>query len=151
MMNLKTSRFGEIEVPEDKEISFPNGLIGFPEQKKFVILKHKPDSSFFWLQSLSDGNLAFTMLSPFLFVPDYNPEVPENDQSFLNIGDSKNMEIYCMVVIPKGRPKDMTINLLSPVVVNPEKKLGIQTVLKDQTLPVRHRLVPACQSEEKAG
>ena len=58
MIQVKTSRFGDIEVQEGDVIELPHGLIGFPELKKYVLLDHDKDSPFKWLQSLDDGAIA---------------------------------------------------------------------------------------------
>ena len=144
-MPYTTSRFGAIEVPEDKIIHFPFGVIGFEENKRFVVLKHKPDSSFFWLQSLDNPALAFSMLFPFEFILNYSPDISEEDKIKLLAKDKTELEIYCMVVIPKD-VRQMTINLLSPVVINPGKQLGIQTVLIDSNYSVHHPLISNPQS-----
>ena len=44
MLTIKTTRFGEVEVDKNLEIHFPDGLLGFPEEKDYVIFEHKPDS-----------------------------------------------------------------------------------------------------------
>lgn len=147
-MPYPTSRFGVIDIPEDKIIHFPFGVIGFEEHKRFIMLKHKPESSFFWLQSLENPELAFSMLFPFQFIPNYAPEISEEDKIKLLVKDKNELEIYCMVVIPKDI-QQMTINLLSPVVINSKKQLGIQTVLLDSDYSVHHRLISGSTSEKK--
>lgn len=139
-MPYRTSRFGVLDVPEDKIIHFPFGVIGFEQSKRFVLIKHKPDSSFFWLQSLDNPELAFSMLFPFQFIPNYNPEISEEDKIKLLVKEKNELEIYCMVVIPKDI-QQMTINLLSPVVINSKRQLGIQTVLLDSDYSVHHPLI----------
>jgi flagellar assembly factor FliW len=147
-MQYETSRFGSIDVPDDKIIQFPLGLIGFEQEKKFVILKHKPTSSFYWLQSLNTPNLAFTLLFPFDFVPNYQPNLGHAELDLLQSDDPTQLEVYCMVVIPKD-PSQMTINLLSPVVVYSQNKLGVQVVLSDSKYDVKHPLVPKQIPDQK--
>ncbi|MBN2144911.1 MAG: flagellar assembly protein FliW [Candidatus Aureabacteria bacterium] len=140
-MIYKTTRFGEIDVPGEKVLFFKEGVIGFENLHEFVILKHRPTSSFFWLQSLENSELAFSMLFPFEFVPSYSPLIHKEDLDCLEAAEQKNLEIYSMVVIPKD-PALMTINLLSPVVVNPANQKGRQVVLLDSNYSVNHKLVP---------
>lgn len=147
-MPYPTSRFGMIDIPEDKIIQFPFGVIGFEQHKRFIMLKHKPESSFFWLQSLDNPDLAFSMLFPFQFIPNYEPEISEEDRIKLLAKDKNELEIYCMVVIPKD-VQQMTINLLSPVVINSKTQLGIQTVLLDSDYSVHHPLLSNPQSGKK--
>lgn len=147
-MSYPTSRFGMLDIPEDKIIQFPFGVIGFEQQKRFVILKHKPESSFFWLQSLDNPELAFSMLFPFQFISNYDPEISEEDKIKLLAKDKNELEIYCMVVIPKDI-QQMTINLLSPVVINSKKQIGIQIVLLDSDYSVHHPLIAKPKSGKK--
>jgi len=149
-MLVNTTRFGNIDVPDDKILDFPNGVIGFKNENNFVILKHKPDSSFFWLQSLSSPDLAFSLLFPFNFVADYTPSLSKEVLNTLKVENAGEVEIYCMVVIPKDVSK-MTINLLSPIVVGSKTQTGMQIVLNDSEYSVNHPLANSTSSaEEKA-
>ena len=147
-MAYSTSRFGVLDVPDEKIIHFPFGVIGFEQNKRFVLLKHKPESSFFWLQSLDNPDLAFSMLFPFQFIANYDPDISEEDKIKLLAKDKTDLEIYCMVVIPKDIHQ-MTINLLSPVVINSAKQLGIQTVLIDSGYSVHHQLLSSSTPKKK--
>jgi flagellar assembly factor FliW len=146
-MRYATTRFAEIDVPDDKILHFPLGLAGFEQEKRFVILKHRPDSSFFWLQSLATPELAFSMLFPFSFVPDYRPRLARSDLKILKAQSPGDLEFYCMVVIPKD-PSRMTINLLSPVVVHSASQRGLQAVLSETEYRVDHRLIAGSESND---
>ena len=37
-MQINTKRFGEIEVNEEKIITFENGIIGFPQLQHFMLI-----------------------------------------------------------------------------------------------------------------
>ncbi|EKD26944.1 MAG: hypothetical protein ACD_79C00963G0006 [uncultured bacterium] len=147
-MLYNTSRFGQIEIPDNKILNFPKGIIGFENEKKFLVLKHKPESSFFWLQSLETPELAFSLLFPFDFIPLYVPGISSEDLKIIEAKDQTELEIYCMVVIPKD-PSKLTINLLSPVVINTKNNKGIQSVLLDSQYEVNHRLIPDSESSSK--
>lgn len=140
-MKYQTSRFGEIEVSDEKVIEFPFGVIGYEKETKMIVLKHRPDSSFFWLQSLTNPELAFSLLSPFAYISDYKPKLRTEEIKFLGALEQNELEFYGMVVIPQNH-KLMTINLLSPVVINSKKQKGMQIVLSDTSYSVHHRLIP---------
>ena len=38
-MIIQTSRFGSLEVDEDRFISFDEGILGFPNQKKYALVQ----------------------------------------------------------------------------------------------------------------
>jgi flagellar assembly factor FliW len=155
-VKIETTRFGPLEIDEEKIITMPSGMLGFPERRRFVLFRHKDDSPFYWYQSVDDPALAFVMTSPSLIVADYNPELKEafemmawNDQ-----GDRQRYEIYVVVNIPKGAPEKMTVNLIGPILINPAAREAVQMVVTSS--PYSHRfplLTPSAgeQSSERSG
>lgn len=129
MQKLQTLRFGEIEYDEDKVLHFPVGLIGFENFKKFILLPHKGDSPFQWLQSQEDENLAFLVVDPFAFCPEYDFEIPDEDEKDLNLQEVKNMLVLTTAAVPPQTPKDITTNLLAPIVINTKENRGKQIIL----------------------
>jgi len=138
-LKIKTTRFGTITIEEEKIISMPFGMLGFPDVKRFVILQHKKDSPFFWYQSVNDPMLAFVIMSPFLFKPDYNVDV-ENvlmEMSWNEKEKQNNLELYVVVNIPKGAPDKMTANLIGPILINNKIHQAVQMVISDS--PYTHK------------
>ena len=138
-MKIKTTRFGIITIEEEKIITMLFGMLGFSDEKRFVILQHKEDSPFFWYQSVDDPMLAFVIMSPFLFKPDYNvdvenvlKEMPWNEEEKRN-----NLELYVVVNIPKGAPDKMTANLIGPILINNKIHQAVQMVISDS--PYTHK------------
>ena len=86
-MNVKTTRFGPIEVDQQRIIVFPEGLLGFPENKKYVLLQTNDEGNFFWLQSAEIPELAFVVCDPLLFVPDYQVPVKPEEFSIIELND----------------------------------------------------------------
>ena len=65
-MKVETYLFGSVEVSPEKVISFPDGLVAFPDAKRFM-LAHEVDQgrpSSFTLQSLDDPMLALQIVDP---------------------------------------------------------------------------------------
>lgn len=141
-MNVETTRFGRIEVPEEKIIDFPEGLIGFSQLKKFVVIQHKKSLTMYWLQSLEKADMAFLMMFPFNMIPDYAPRLSGSDCEHLQLsnGDIAKAEIYTFTVVPEN-PQDMSVNLLSPIVINPDAGLGRQIVLDDSRYSVAFKII----------
>ena len=138
-MKIETTRFGLIDIDEKKIIHMPYGIPGFPERKDFVILRHKEDSPFYWYQSVDEPSLAFVITNPYIFFPDYNIDlngiIKEMKWDSIN---RENIEVYVIVNIPKGRPKDMTVNLMGPLIINTEKREAIQAILVNTPYSHRH-------------
>ncbi|MFX3687986.1 MAG: flagellar assembly protein FliW [Paenibacillus sp.] len=134
IINIHTSMWGQLEIKEEDIYQFPKGLPGFEEETKFAVIPWD-GTPFSYLQSLKEPNLSFLMVSPFVFVPDYSFELGATDKEELGIGEQ--VSVYSMVTIHSQTNKS-TMNLLAPVVLNPEHRLGKQIVLHNSPYETRH-------------
>lgn len=126
--------WGSLEVQEEVVYQFPKGLPGFEEETEFAIVPWE-DTPFSYLQSTREPELAFLLVSPFTFVPDYSFELAEVDKEELGIVEQ--VSVYSMVTIHSQANKS-TMNLLAPIVLNPEQRLGKQVVLHHSDYNTRH-------------
>lgn len=137
-MKINTKFYGEIEIGEEQIIDFPQGLPGFEERKKFVYLK--PEESLFGsLQAVNLPELGFVVISPFVVCPDYHFDLDEQVVSDLGLNKPEEVLLLSIVNIPHGQPKDATVNLQAPVVINTENRRGAQVVLAEG-YPLRCRI-----------
>lgn len=132
MKKLHTKPFGEIEVDESQELTFPNGIFGFENYKKYYILEN-PESPFIWLQSSNDPGLAFILIHPLQFKEDYQLKLSDDEFNDIEIKDKeKELLDFVIVTIPSD-PSKMTANLQGPIIININKKLGKQAIsLKEE-------------------
>jgi flagellar assembly factor FliW len=138
-LKIPTSRFGTIDIPEDQVIYVPSGLIGFPNQKRYVLVEHKKGSPFIWFQAVDDEDLAFVLMDPLLCEPAYEIQVNSEDRKTLELPDScEGLQIRVTVNITPGDPLKITANLLGPVAINLPKKLAKQIVLHQSSYSTRH-------------
>jgi flagellar assembly factor FliW len=129
-LKIPTRRFGTIEVAEDQVIYVPSGLIGFPSQKRYVLLEHKKGSPFVWFQAVDEEDLAFILLDPLLCKPDFELLISPEDRKALELSDScEGMQTLVIVNVTSAGPLEITANLLGPVVMNVKKRLAKQIVL----------------------
>jgi len=141
MLTVSTTRFGDILIEEDRVIHFPEGLLGFPDQKAYIIQQHKPGSSFYWLQSVDLPHLAFVIINPFLGEKDYIKELPPSDQSYFNgIEDGRTLALALVTIKPESVPP-LTMNLVGPVIINLETRTGRQVVLSSTRYTCKHPLI----------
>ena len=140
MISMKTTRFGEIDVVEKDVIELPAGLIGFPELKRYVLLDHDKESPFKWLQSLDDGAIAFVLINPLLFMPDYTVEVSEAEIGELDLEDEEDAVISAIITMPSN-PQNMTANLKAPLVFNLKNRKGRQVILNNSQFTTRHNVM----------
>ena len=139
-MKVETVRFGAIEVEEERVIHFPEGLLGFPENKDFVIKEHKPDSPFMWLQSMNAPELAFVITNPFLVKPDYLENLSPGERAAFNSENDNKLTIFVLVTIPPGQVQNMTVNLLGPLIIDIESRTGKQVILPNSGYHHRYPL-----------
>jgi flagellar assembly factor FliW len=140
-LHIETTRFGPMQIDERMIIHFPNGLLGFPDVKNYVIFDHDQDVPFKWLQATDEPALAFVILDPFLFLPDYQVEIQEQDWQELRVSDTSHVSIFVILTIPAGQPARMTANLKGPVLVNGENRWAKQLVLTNSQYHTCHPLL----------
>lgn len=133
---VTTERFGDLDVSADRVLSFPDALPGFPEARRFVLVEVPDSEVYFWLQSADDPSLAFLCAIPWPFFPDYAPVVPDDDQEALDLTREEDAMVLCMLTVHREE-KTITANLLGPVVVNMESRVGRQVVLHSDDYPVQ--------------
>lgn len=140
MQKLNSKRFGVIEYPAEDVIFIEGGMIGFSESQNFLLLSAKDDSPFRWLQSIEIPELAFLVAVPGYYLQDYSPEISANAAQALNVSKPEEVTVFVTAAIPPGRPKDLTLNLAAPVVVNTAERRGLQVVLDNPAYTMRYRV-----------
>lgn len=136
-MKIKTRDFGEMEVMQEDIVTFKMPIFGFENYSKFVFLSEPEISDHFvWLQSVEEAELCFILVSPDTVLPDYCPAVPGLVRENLGKGD---YACWLMCVIAEEF-KNSTVNLKSPVFVNPANNMAAQVILEED-LPIRFPLV----------
>ena len=141
-MIVQSTRFGELDVPDGQILDFSQGVLGFPEEKRFALMEYKPDSPFYILQSLSDPDLTFLMINPFAFFNDY--EFTMDDVLMAEIGVTEdNPPTVFNIATVKDKIENMTVNLAGPVLVNVRDRKAAQWVIEKTQFPTRYPLFPA--------
>jgi len=135
---VKSRVFGELEVSEENIIFFEEGIPAFEDLKKFVIIK-QDESPFYWLQSIEDKDIAFVILNPFEIKPDYEFDLPDEVVSKLEITSASDVAVFCIVVIPEDI-KQTRVNLKAPIIINVNKRKGMQYLLDDERYPLKYYL-----------
>ena len=138
-MKVKTTRFGELEVNPNDIISFADGLLGFENLKKYFVVDPGDSTLILWLQSTEDEKVAFPIIEPKIFKPDYIAKLLPADLNGLELESLQTAKLYSVLTIP-GTVTEMSANLKAPVVVNSAKKVGKQIVLQDSKLSVKHEM-----------
>ena len=146
-MILKSLRLGEITVPEDKVITMARPILGFEDLKHFCLIEAEEMSPFLWLHSLENEAVAFVVVNPLIFWPDYRIEINSNEIAELRVKQVSSVETYVVVTFG-SRPEEMSANLQGPVLINTENNLAKQLVLVNSRWGVSHSVLEAVERLE---
>ena len=135
-MVVQTGRFGQIEVSSEEIISIPSGILGFPEDHNFCLVDSGDHTLILWLQSLSNPHLAFPLLEPKVFKPDYLVRLSAAELRELRLTTIKDASVYTILTIPTPMT-EMTANLKAPLVINTREKIAKQVVLQENDQPIK--------------
>jgi flagellar assembly factor FliW len=137
-MVIETSRFGGIEVDDQRFLNFPKGVLGFPDDREFALIQTGENSGFYWMQAVRRPELAFVVCDPRLFVPEYRVPIKPDDLTEIGLADAGGSQIFVIV----NRVEDLlTGNLQGPLVINVATRVGKQMVLSDKRFATRHPLM----------
>lgn len=137
-MEVRTTRFGMLNIAEERVIHIPKGLLGFSQYTRYCLLEPGDDACFFWLQCVDEASLAFVVTDPSLFVAEYS--VPIRPEQMSDLGLTKLEDAQVFVIVNKV-DQTLTGNLQGPLVVNTVQKVGEQLVLAEKRWTTRHPLV----------
>lgn len=139
MIEFDTTRFGRLTLPEDATVRFPEGLYGFEGKHEFCILEHDDLSGFYWLQSVEAPELALIIVDPFRYLPDYEVEILDPVAELLRVQDPSELTLYTTVSVAPDHSQVST-NLLGPIAINYEERIGAQVIQHNSTYTCRHIL-----------
>jgi len=142
MPAVATKAFGTIDIESKDIINFKDGFFGFQDYHTFALLAEGEDSTFQWLQSTEDSNLAFIVISPDVFLKEkYIPDVSSVELEPIGLKSIEECHILLIVTIPESHPEKMTANLQGPVLLNIKEGLGRQVISMNEKHTVRYPIL----------
>jgi flagellar assembly factor FliW len=150
-VSISTTRFGVLEFGPEEVITFPEGLIGFPDNHKFILFQHR-GGPFSWLQSVEDPALAFVVIAPAAVVADYEIRIDDPDAVVLGMEPSmEGVDDLALLVIANVTDAEFpTVNLLAPICMRANSHLGVQSVQHHSGLSIRHPIGRGGRSDRVA-
>lgn len=146
-MKIQTTRFGEIEGDEKSIFNFTMPILGYNEEKQFVLIESKEAALFKWLQSTKTPDLAFLVTSPNFFGIEYAFELPDEAESALDVKTAEELMVLTIAKVPNGKPRETTVNLLGPVILNITNQKAGQVILSGSGFDTSY---PLFQNQEPA-
>jgi len=126
-LQYSTKRFGVIDVGEEQVIRVKGGLLGFTNLHKYIIIHHRGQGPFVWLQSLEQPELAFPLIDPHVVYPDYLLEISREDAEEIGIENENDVEIFVLVAMRSGK-RQMQLNMQGPLIVNRKNSQAMQFI-----------------------
>ncbi len=127
-MKINSLTFGEIEVDEKTIYTFEEGIPGLRGITRYSVIESDELMPFRWLQACDAPFLSMMMLDPLLIEPTYEMPLTREHVPLLGAFEPEDISIMVLVVVPKN-PKQMTANLLAPLVFNSKTLKGAQVVI----------------------
>ena len=149
-MKVTTKVFGEITIDDERVITFPNGIVGFPDLTKFAMIhdSEKGLDSIHWLQSLDEPAFAMPVMDPLIVCPDYNPEVDDELLKHLGELNPEEMLVLVTVTVPKDL-KQMSANLKGPIIINSVDRTATQVIVEGDEHPVKFPIYDILNDNKK--
>ena len=149
-MVINTRLFNEVGVDEEKKITFPCGIIGFPDLQNFVLIhdEEKSEGSIRWMQSIEEPNFAMPVIDPLIVCPDYNPQVEEDLLKRLGEFSENDLLVLVTITVPHDLTK-MTVNLKAPFVINTQTRKACKIIVEDYE--VKFPIYEILQKNKKEG
>lgn len=135
-MRVRSARFGEVEIDDRSIIEFPEGLPGFEDLKKFVIMRCEQTDPIQWMQSIENEYIVMPVINPFLLDETYHIEVNDEELNVIETFDEEDMIVLCIMVLPQEL-SEMTANLMAPILINIKKMKGRQVVMDRGDMPIK--------------
>lgn len=151
-MKLETKLFGEIEIDESRIITFTDGIIGFPDMKRFLLIHDEESDNHFisWLQSIEEPTYAVPVICPLDVLEDYNPFIAEELLKTIEPYQTENLAIFTTIRVT-DKIEEMTSNFRAPFIINSDNKTGCQVIVEDEQYLVKYPIYEILkQKKERA-
>ena len=134
---VNSTRFGELNVPTEALVDFPEGMIGVGG-RRFALLEREESGAFKWLQETADPDLALPVTDPFPFFPDFEVVLADEEAARIGITDPAAAQVL-VVVRADEDPGQISANLLAPILV--AAGIGHQVMNEASWAPLREPLL----------
>ena len=133
------TRFGRFEVRDESVITFAEGLPGFDQCRRFVLLSSEDLAPLWCLQGLDAPEPSFLAIDPNLVLSRYRRSLSEADRARLG-GDDTDLIWFALVTLGEDEGDDAVVNLRAPIVINSDRMVGIQLVQHRGQYQINHPL-----------
>lgn len=142
-MRLQTRQFGEVDYDETQLVTFPEGIAGFEEYTRYLLVEAEDYLPFLLLLSVEEPEIGFPLIPASALWEGYAPAVAEEELKVLELTNPDDeLMVFSIVTLGKGRG-EITANLRAPIYFNTTKRIGTQVIVGDDRYPIRHEILTA--------
>ncbi|HZE21246.1 MAG TPA: flagellar assembly protein FliW, partial [Desulfobaccales bacterium] len=128
-VTIESKVLGRISAPEEYIITFSAGLPGYPQERRYALIDSQLEPPFYLLQCVDNATVVFVVADPTKLFPEYHPKTSPVDLQDLQAQSPEDLRVLTILTIPAGRHREITVNLTSPILINPARRLGKQIVI----------------------
>lgn len=136
-MKIVTKYHGELEINSDEILNFEKAIPGFPDENEFILIPLSDDKTFYVMQSVINGQLAFVLSNPFNFFKEYDFKLEDSVVDELMLVDEKDVIVYSILTVQDPFEKT-TANLQAPVIINTKNRKAKQVILHNEKYSSKH-------------
>ncbi len=130
MKVLTENLVSAVQPLEINEFTLPHGIVGFPDHTEASLICHHEQFPCLWMKLKGPaGSVNFVVVEPKGVIPDYEPELFDNDALALGLAAASEALVLTILTMRPGTPVEATVNLIGPVVVNRRTRIGRQLVI----------------------
>ena len=145
-MIVNSLRMGQLEIPDDKIIKTEKPILGFEQLSRYCLVEVDELRPFLWMQSTEDPAVAFLVVNPRVFYPDYKIEVNSKEIAELKVACVETVETYVIATVPDD-PRQMSVNLQGPIIINTANNKAKQLILVNSDYQIAHRILDTLPEE----
>jgi flagellar assembly factor FliW len=139
-MEYITKLFGKIDVKEDKILTFPKGILGFPDLKRFTLTfdsENSAPSGLNFLVSLDEPAFMLPVVPALAVKPGYEPQISAEVENAVGPLNEDNALVMVTMTIPADITQ-MTVNLNAPIIINVDTNKAIQSMVENEGYDIRY-------------
>jgi len=132
-MKIDIERLGLTNVTVDPEtlFTFPEGIAGFEDCKRFKLFHEEGRATVFWLQCIDDTTIMFPIVAPESIDIEYQIELSDADCTLIGLQYPEEAAVVVIVYRNEADGGKITANTRSPVILNLVSRKGMQKILQD--------------------
>ena len=147
-MEYVTKLFGKIDVDDSKVITFPEGLLGFPDMKRFALIFDSDNSDakgLNFLASLDEPAFVMPVVPAVAVKPDYSPQISAEVEKSIGELTEDNVLILVTMTLPSNIT-EMTVNLNAPIIINADTGKAAQSVVENEGYDIKYPIYDALKN-----